>query len=349
MPTSSGRFHAAQLAAATANMDPAMAAFEAANPGVMHNGPKPVIAVVGATGVQGGSVVSTLMRTGQWTVRALSRDPRSDRARELAGKGVDVIKCDIDLREDLEAAFDGADAVFAMTNFWDVITLARGDINFEYRQGKLMADVAKAKGVKHFIWSSLPNVHEISHGTLTCIPSTNKARVEAYVRSINLPSTFVYIGMYMASLQSQFAPKRLADGSYEWSTPIRGDVPIPLADPENDLGVLVYELLAQEPTGKRVPLFSDHLTLNDVAAAFCDVTGLRATYRHAPLTDEAREAAKERNPVQCSLHGMLDFINEYGYYGGMDKDDKDGLWCPVPLEWTSYTDFLRKSTLRLES
>ncbi|KAI9182835.1 hypothetical protein H9P43_003745 [Blastocladiella emersonii ATCC 22665] len=306
----------------------------------------PVIAVVGSTGTQGGSVVASLLRSGNWKVRALTRNPQSERARDLASKGAQVIRCDVDIPADLNAAFAGAKAVFAVTNFWEPANLARGDLDFEVRQGQKMADAAKEAGVEHFIWSSLPNAAKLTENKLNCHQFTSKGRVEEYIREIGLPSTFIYTGLYMSNIQSHFAPARLADGSFEWSTAVDPEVGIPLSDPENDMGLLVAKVLARnEPKGQRIPLASEVLTFPQIVSDFSRVSGLRAIYKYRPITSEQRSAAKN-NPTQKSWYDMLDMINEKGYWCGVDQTPE---WAVVEGNWTSWVEFLRKSTLRLES
>src|SRR5436190_16264459 len=112
---------------------------------------KKLIAVIGATGQQGGGVVRALQACGQFKVRALTRDP--DKHRELAEE---VVETDLDKPETLKAAFEGAHGVFLVTNFY-------GGTD-ELKQATAAVRAAKDAGVKHFIWSTLPDVEAISGG-----------------------------------------------------------------------------------------------------------------------------------------------------------------------------------------
>ena len=107
-------------------------------------GSKKLIAVVGATGQQGGGVVRALQADGQFRVRALSRNP--DKHRDLADE---VVEADLERPETLKAAFEGAHGVFLVTNFWEEGT-------DELKQATAAVDAAKNASVKHFIWSTLP-------------------------------------------------------------------------------------------------------------------------------------------------------------------------------------------------
>src|SRR5258707_10122218 len=136
----------------------------------MASSSKKLIAVIGATGHQGGAVVRALQAQGQFKVRALTRSP--GKHRELADE---VVEADLNRPESLEAAFAGAHGVFMVTNFAEPGT-------DELKQATAAVRLAKAAGVKHFVWSTLPNVEAISGGKLHVPHFTGKARVDRIVR-----------------------------------------------------------------------------------------------------------------------------------------------------------------------
>ncbi|KAI9216103.1 NmrA-like domain-containing protein, partial [Blastocladiella britannica] len=159
----------------------------------------PIIAIVGATGTQGGSVVNALLSDEfktRWAVRALTRNPDSDAAKALVARGATVAKIDLNDPSTIAPAFAGAAAVFAVTN---VFGLAAHGPYFEEVQGNAMADAAKAAGVRHFVWSTLADVERMSGGKYSVPFFTAKARVAAYTRAIGLPSTYVHAGFYMSN------------------------------------------------------------------------------------------------------------------------------------------------------
>src|SRR5713226_3190362 len=126
----------------------------------------PLIAVIAATGRQGGAVVRALQVGRQFTVRALSRNPGQHR-----GLADEVVKADLDRPDTLHAAFAGAHGVFLVTNFWEEGT-------DEAKQASAAVSAAKEAGVKHFVWSTLPNVEEISGGRFKVPHFTGKARID---------------------------------------------------------------------------------------------------------------------------------------------------------------------------
>ncbi|CAB4398185.1 unnamed protein product [Rhizophagus irregularis] len=119
---------------------------------------KPLVVVSGATGAQGGSVVNSLLATGHYKIRALTRNPNSDKAKALKAKGVDeIVKCDFSSnKEEIINALSGADIAWIVTNFWDP-TIVGAKPDEEERQGKLIADAAKEVGLNWLIYSSLPD------------------------------------------------------------------------------------------------------------------------------------------------------------------------------------------------
>src|SRR4029077_3270213 len=135
---------------------------------VLSNNEK-LIAVIGATGQQGGGVVRALQARGQFKVRALTRNP--DKHREIAEE---VVEADLDNPETLKAAFEGTHGVFLVTNFY-------GGTD-ELKQATAAVRAAKDAGVKHFIWSTLPNVEAISGGKFDVPHFTGKAKIDRIVK-----------------------------------------------------------------------------------------------------------------------------------------------------------------------
>jgi uncharacterized protein YbjT (DUF2867 family) len=141
---------------------------------------KKLIAVVGATGLQGGAVVRALQTSKQAKVRALTRNPAKHS--ELADE---VVQADLNRPETLTSAFEGAHGVFFVTNFWEEGT-------DEVKQATAAVRAAKDAGVKHFIWSTLPDVEAISGGKFHVPHFTGKAKIDLIVKEAGFPKhTFV--------------------------------------------------------------------------------------------------------------------------------------------------------------
>ena len=145
-----------------------------------ENHKKKLIAVIGATGQQGGGVVRALQASSQFKVRALSRNP--GKYRELADE---VVEVDLNRPETLKAAFEEAHGVFLVTDFREAGT-------GELEQATAAVRAARDAGVKHFIWSTLPDVEEISGGKFDVPHFTGKARIDRIVEEAGFPHhTFV--------------------------------------------------------------------------------------------------------------------------------------------------------------
>src|ERR1051325_7962170 len=113
-----------------------------------------IIAVTGATGQQGGAVARKLLAEG-WNVRALTREPSKPASQGLANAGAYLVAGDMDLRSDLDAGFKGVYGVFSVQNYW----LPNVGYEGEIRQGKNVADAAKAAGVQYLVYSSVGAAH----------------------------------------------------------------------------------------------------------------------------------------------------------------------------------------------
>src|SRR3989442_12287905 len=168
---------------------------------VLSNNEK-LIAVIGATGHQGGGVVRALQASGQFKVRALTRNP--DKHRELAEE---VVEADLDKPETLKAAFEGAHGVFLVTNFQEAGSN-------ELKQATAAISAAQDAGVKHFIWSTLPDVEAISGGKFNVPHFTGKAKIDQVVKDGGFENyTFVIAPFYYQNLAGVLAPHKQAAGS----------------------------------------------------------------------------------------------------------------------------------------
>src|ERR1700684_4256745 len=170
---------------------------------------KKLIAVVGATGHQGGSVVRALQASGQFKVRALTRNPAKHP--QLADE---VVLADLNRPETLKAAFAGAHGVFLVTNAWEPGTDERKQVLAAVR-------AAKDAGVQHFIWSTLPNVEAISRGKLDVAHFTDKAKSDRIVSEAGFAHhTFVIAPFFSQNLTGAVGPQKQPDGTLGWVLPL---------------------------------------------------------------------------------------------------------------------------------
>ncbi|CAF2112324.1 unnamed protein product [Rotaria magnacalcarata] len=267
---------------------------------------KPVIVVVGATGQQGGSVINALINSNRWTVRGLSRNISSEGSQKLIANGVQMISCNIDCFDECVEAFKDAYGVFAMTNYWEC------GMTKEYEQGMNMVNAATQQGVKHFIWSSLPDTKAISNGQLDLPHYMSKARVESYIRSQQNPSlfpytTFIYVGFYYQNFQTFFQPT----SDFEFRVSLQPTGRLPLYD-VRDTGPVVsqcFEHPERWGQGNIVPLVAKRLTMDEVCETIRCVTGNKYI-RYIPLTYE-----------QCvgQTKEAIDNMRWYNEYGDVEE------------------------------
>jgi len=226
---------------------------------------KPIITVLGATGAQGGSTVQYLLKDGKYHIRALTRNPTSEKSEQLKKLGVEIVKGDAKNRDELVNAFKGAYGVFAVTSFWDP-EIVGGDVTLELKQGKLIVDVAEEQGVKHFIWSSLTDVEKISGGKIHVPHFTQKNQIEQYARSKkNLPSSFIYAAFYMQNIGSFFQPTKNAEGDLVFNLPIDKVRPLAMIDITDLGGVVTYMFNHRdEYLGKIVNAAGEYITMDKV-------------------------------------------------------------------------------------
>src|SRR5467141_107440 len=232
-----------------------------------------LIAVIGATGHQGGGVVRALQAHGQFKVRALTRNP--DKHRELAEE---VVAADLGKPETLKAAFAGAHGVFLVTNFQE----AGSD---ELKQATAVISAAKDAGVKHFIWSTLPNVEAISGGKFDVPHFTGKAKVDRVVKDGGFENyTFVIAPFYYQNLAGALGPQKQADGSMGWALPLDPTLRVIHMGDINELGNIVAGTFAHPDEtghGQYLPLVGDFMSFNEIVETL-NRQGHNISYKQVP-------------------------------------------------------------------
>ena len=138
------------------------------------------IAVVGATGRQGGQVVRHLIVQG-WSVRAITRKPESQKAARLKQSGVALIQADLEDPASLESAFRGVYGVYHMQ------PPVLGRMEAEIRQGRNAAEAAGKTGVRHLVYGSAGPGH-----TRTGIEQWDaKIEIARIMKDLGLPLTIL--------------------------------------------------------------------------------------------------------------------------------------------------------------
>jgi uncharacterized protein YbjT (DUF2867 family) len=246
---------------------------------------KKIIAVVGATGAQGGGLVRAIAADpdGPFTARAITRDVSSDKARELAALGVEVVAADIDDAESLRRAFDGAYGAFCVTFFW-----AHFSAEKELEEARLMAQAARDAGVQHVIWSTLEDTRKLVplsddrmptlHGTYKVPHFDGKGEADAVFAEAGVPVTYLLTSFYWDNfVYFGMGPARGADGKLAITLPM-GESKLPGIGAE-DIGRCAYGIFKRpELIGQRVGISGGHLTGGEMAAAFSKLAGEEVRY-----------------------------------------------------------------------
>ena len=265
-----------------------------------------LIAVIGATGHQGGAVVRALKANGQFKVRALTRNP--DKHRELAEE---VVEADLGQPETLKAAFEGAHGVFLVTNFREKGT-------DEFKQATAAVRAAKDVGVQHFVWSTLPNVEAISGGKFDVPHFTGKAKIDRIVKEAGFPHhTFVIAPGYYQNFVGFLAPQEQADGSVGWALPLDPDVRCLHMGDIRELGNIVAGAFAhpdEAGNGEYLPLVGDFMSFNEIIDTF-NGQGHKFSFKQVP-----KEVFAALFPGTAELAEMFSYWEVHTYLGSDSSD-----------------------------
>lgn len=221
-----------------------------------------VIAVIGATGVQGKGVINGLLKNDNFVVRAVTRNPE-----KYSGKAHEVVFGDLRNENTLVDAFKDAYGVFVVTNFWDP------EGADEIAQGTNAVNAAKHNQVSHFIWSTLPNVEDISGGKIDVPHFTGKAKVDQIVKDAGFKYyTYVQPPFYYQNLTNgMVTPQDIGNGRTGWALPLNPTIKgIHMADID-DLGLVVAGALKNPEkagNGEYLSVAAELNSFNDIINAF---------------------------------------------------------------------------------
>jgi len=253
---------------------------------------KNVIAVIGSTGSQGGGLARAILGEGVFACRAITRDPSKQKAADLAAKGAEVVAADLDDVESLKRAFDGADGVYAITNFWEHFSAEK-----EKAQAKNIADAARAAGVAHVIWSTLEDTRSLMTPDDKRMPFLQdkyrvphfdgKAEADAYFS--DLPVTFLVTSFYWDNLYMfGMAPKKGPEGNYAWAFPMGDKRMAGIA--ADDIGKTAHGIFkgGRQHIGKTIGILSEALTIEEMGSQLSKGLGIGPIHYHAAGADEYR-------------------------------------------------------------
>jgi len=284
---------------------------------------KKIIAVLGATGSQGGGLVRAILAdpNGGFAARALTRDVNSDKAKELAKLGAEVVAADIDDVESLKKAFHGAYGAYCVTFFWNHFSPDK-----EIANATAMAEAAKAAGVKHVIWSTLEDTRKwvplsdnrmpTLQGKYKCPHFDAKGEADEVFTKLGLPVTFLLTTFYWDNaIYFGMGPKKGADGKYAITFPLGGKKLAGIA--AGDIGKCAYGIFkdGNKWIGKTVGIAGEHLTGTQMAAAYSKALGKEVHYN--AVTPEAYRGFGF--PGAEDLGNMFQFYADFEDYFGKSR------------------------------
>lgn len=283
---------------------------------------RPLIAVVGASGSQGGGVVRALRDRGRFRVRALTRDPGG-----YGGPADEVVAADLTRPETLSAAFEGAHGVFLVTNFWEPGTDEIGN-------ARNAVAAATSAGVRHFVWSTLPDVEAISEGVYDVPHFTHKAKVDQIVRDAGFEAfTFVEAPFYFENLTQMMSAQTLPDGTRGWAMPLPRDARVAHMGTVADLGGVVagaFENPGLVGNGAYLSSAAGLMSFGDVVDTLND-QGHDLNYQEVPA-----EVYATFFPGAEELAQMMGYWQAYTYLG---PGGEDAIALARQVSTTPSTDF----------
>lgn len=285
---------------------------------------KKIIAVMGATGAQGGGLVRAILDDpqGGFAARAITRDERHDKARALAALGAEVVAASVDDPASLARALQGAHGAYFVTFFWEHFSPDR-----EMAHARNMAQAAQDAGLKHAIWSTLEDTRRWYPEGDTRMPTlmgkykvphfdakgeSNRFFAEAGVPTTNLLTSFYWDNLIAFGM----GPKPGPDGTLVFTLPM-GNAKLSGIAAE-DIGRCAYGILKEGSPwiGKTVGIAGEHLTGAEMAAALTRVLGREVRYHAMPV-----EAYRKLEfPGAEDLGNMFQFYADYADYFGAARD-----------------------------
>jgi hypothetical protein len=293
-----------------------------------------LIVVIGATGLQGGSVARLFATKPGWRVRGITRNPDKPSNAALRESGIELVAADLEDPESLDKAFAGANVIFANTDFWqflnDPSTYATAEatgkkpnqiaFDREVQQGKNAVDIA-AKHVSTldlFIWSSLSDTKKWSKGEYTWnLHFDAKAAVTDHIKethpSLAAKTSYLQVGMYLQNWKGNQAlrPQKLANGTFTINIPKAfANHLAPLVDPSHDTGFFV-QALVDSPAGSTMLGYGQELSYGDLWRTWARVHEVKLEIR-----DEELDFSDMPEWLQWEFREAFDYVVKFGFAGG---------------------------------
>ncbi len=252
---------------------------------------KKIIAIMGATGAQGGGLARAIAadRNGPFVARAITRKTDSDKALALARLGVEVVAGDADDPPSLERAMAGAFGVFCVTNFWEHFSAER-----EGAQAAAMARATRKAHAQHVVWSTLEDTRRwvplgdtrlpTLHGKYKVPHFDSKGQMDRVFAEEAAPTTYLLAAFYWENfIYFGMGPRKGPDGSLALALPL-GGVKLPGIAAE-DIGRCAYGLFRRGAgtVGQRIGIAGEILSGDEMAAKMTRALGRKVNFQDVPF------------------------------------------------------------------
>ena len=306
----------------------------------MSSNAKPLVTVVGALSKQGRSVARSLLQSGRYRVRALTSRTDAPEAQNLARQGAELVVAPLELghAKDFVSAFQGSEGAFLITP--GIVPAAMHADTREAELGKQQADAAVEAGVRHLVFTGLENVDKITRSKKWAPHFTDKARVEEYIRTLPVASSFVYLAFFYTNLVEYYQPRMDGD-TLVFPIYLPGDFRAPFVDPLTAAGPAVLEIFdnPDKYAGQSMPVIGDIISPNEMVETFSRVTGKKAAYSSAFTREQLLShfpAFADKGAFVDESIGMVEYAVEHGYF----RKDRDLSWSrrvnPDSLTWEQF-------------
>jgi len=263
-----------------------------------------LILITGATGQQGGAVAKELLQK-KYKVRAMTRKPDSDQAKELSKLGAEVVYGDLDKPESLEKALEGCWGTFAVQNTWEA------GVEKEEEQGIRFAEIAKKKNIQFYFYTSVGSAQRN-----TGVPHfENKWRVEEKVRSLKFAFyTILRPVFFMDNLASPWFKPAIDNGQLAVAMKPNTKLQMIAVEDIGKYGMWVYENY-EKLNGKEIDIAGDELTMPEAAELISKAKGEKVSFVQVPI-EEIRKFSED-----YAL--MLEWFDKVGYNADIEKNAKE--------------------------
>ncbi|PQE25113.1 hypothetical protein CJF31_00005949 [Rutstroemia sp. NJR-2017a BVV2] len=312
---------------------------------------KKLIVVLGATGSQGGPATRYILEnlSETYNVRAITRDPTKPSALALSKLGAEVISANFSDAESVKDALSGANAIFAITNFWDQISL-----DTEVSQAHAINEVAsQLPDLEHYILSSLPDGRTLAGGKFQNILPYN---AKAYIRDDlvkNYPAlwaktTEIFVAFYFQNwvkYSTVLGPYKDADGTFVVSMPFPGSTHVPCSDSE-DSGMAIGEILRGGKSffSKQVVLYSEMHSEEERVRIWANETGIKARFEQVSPKEHADRLASYGFPshIVTATTELVEALQFEEDAMTSQKHVQPREYIPAGYKLTSWVEYVRK-------